>query len=241
MTRDEAKIILQACRPESGDEADPFFAEALALARQDAQLGEWWAAQQQFDLRVAARLDEVPIPPHLREAILATPKIVPFPVARLWSYGILAAAAALVLGLLVARELTPAPMDRATFTASVMPYIQDHPALDLTASQQAQIVAWLKDHHSPTGPLPPPMTSMPTVGCEQLAVHGHKVSLICFQVADGQFVHLFVVPHEALRDPPGPAPEYAQSGDWSTAAWTTDGISFVMATRAGPDTLKAML
>ena len=39
MNRDEAKLILQSYRPGGQDAGDPYFAAALALAKQDAGIG----------------------------------------------------------------------------------------------------------------------------------------------------------------------------------------------------------
>ena len=51
MNRDEAMFILSAYRPGGADAHDAQFAEALDLAKQDAELAAWFAVQQDRDRR----------------------------------------------------------------------------------------------------------------------------------------------------------------------------------------------
>ena len=89
---------------------------------------------------------------------------------------------------------------------------------------------------------PGKMNSIPTVGCQKFTVHGHNVSLICFALADNKIVHLFVVDRSALKDaPPVNVPQFARHDDWSTASWSDNTHSYMMATQAGADTLKQLL
>ncbi|MEJ6635341.1 MAG: hypothetical protein QNK83_02600 [Akkermansiaceae bacterium] len=69
MDKERAKFILQSFRPDGADAGDPDFAEALALATKDRELGEWLAKERTRDAAFAAALGELPIPEDLREAI----------------------------------------------------------------------------------------------------------------------------------------------------------------------------
>jgi hypothetical protein len=71
MDSKEAKFILQSFRPDGADATDPAFAEALALATEDRELGAWLAQERATDAAFAAALNEVEIPDDLREHILA--------------------------------------------------------------------------------------------------------------------------------------------------------------------------
>jgi hypothetical protein len=70
MDKEQARFILRSFRPDGADSSDPGFAEALALAVQDRELGEWLAAQRAFDADFARVLGTAPIPEMLREDIL---------------------------------------------------------------------------------------------------------------------------------------------------------------------------
>jgi hypothetical protein len=246
MDKAEAKHLLEACRPNGRDLSDPAFAEALALAGSDPELKAWWQARQNFDRKVSAKLEEVPMPAHLRATILAGGKIVPMRPRYLLPYWLAAAALFAVLAVLGSNVLfSPKPtglMASDEYTAAILPYLgHDNPALAMTSPDQQKVLEWLKDHHTPTGSVPANMAALPTVGCQTLAVHGHSVSLICFAAGGNGIVHLFIVERQALSDPPGPSPEFKRSGDWSTASWSDGDRSYVLASRAGPDTLKRLL
>jgi hypothetical protein len=86
------------------------------------------------------------------------------------------------------------------------------------------------------------MSTLPSVGCQKFVVQGHNVSLICFVMAGGKLVHLFVVDQQALADPPANnAPEFKQVQGWSTAAWSDGRMSYLLATQADPDALRQLL
>ena len=69
MDKERAKFILQSFRPDGADAGDPNFAEALALATEDRELGEWLSKERARDAAFAAALGELTIPEDLREAI----------------------------------------------------------------------------------------------------------------------------------------------------------------------------
>jgi hypothetical protein len=247
MDRQEAKVVLQALRPDDLSTAQPSVIEALVYVESDPELKAWWEAQQAFDLKVAAKLAKVPLPVDLRANIVAVRKIEPFtpqpqPRLSLWL-----AAAAVVAILCVAgtfmRVSATGPLAQTEYAATVLPLLNhDAPSLEMTSPDHDKIVAWLKQRNAPTGTLPTAMTSLPTIGCEKFAVHGHTVSLICFALANGGIAHLFIVDQQALSDPPvSKAPEFNQVEGWSTAAWSDGRMSYMLATQAGVDALKQLL
>jgi hypothetical protein len=245
MDKQEAKVVLQALRPNDLHTDRPAVIEALVLVENDPELKAWWEAQQSFDRKVAAKLVEVPLPADLRATIMAGRKIKPFtPQPRL---AIWIAAAAMVALLCVAgtsmQISATGPLAQTEYSATVLPLLNhDAPALAMTSPDHDKIAAWLKERNAPMGTLPAGMTALPTVGCQKFAVHGHTVSLICFALAGGGLAHLFIVDQEALSDPPGNnAPEFNQVQGWSTAAWSDGRMSYLLATQAGPDALKQLL
>ncbi len=109
------------------------------------------------------------------------------------------------------------------------------------AHDHAEVNAWLQQRHAPTGSIPAPMATLPTLGCQQLTLHGHAVSFICFSLPGGDVAHLFIVDKRDLSDPPDSSPAYHQSGSWSMAAWSDTTKSYLLVTQAGPETLRHLL
>ena len=75
MNREQAKLLLSACRPNGADADDPRLAEAFARLEHDAELQAWFAAEQAADKIIAAKLKAAPLPEDLlaqiREGTLA--------------------------------------------------------------------------------------------------------------------------------------------------------------------------
>lgn len=70
MDKEQARFILQSFRPDGADAKDPDFAEALAVAAEDRELGRWLADERAQDGDFATALSEVELPDGLREHIL---------------------------------------------------------------------------------------------------------------------------------------------------------------------------
>ncbi len=70
MDKEQARFILRSFRPDGSDGSDPEFAEALKLAHEDIELGQWLANERTFDAAFAAALAGVTLPPALGNTIL---------------------------------------------------------------------------------------------------------------------------------------------------------------------------
>ncbi len=70
MDREKAKFVLQSFRPDGADSQDIEFAEALQIATEDRELGEWLVRERAFDAEFAEALARVDLPEGLRENIL---------------------------------------------------------------------------------------------------------------------------------------------------------------------------
>ena len=70
MDKEQARFILRSYRPDGSDGADPEFAEALKLAHEDVELGQWLANERSFDAAFASALAEVKLPVALCKNIL---------------------------------------------------------------------------------------------------------------------------------------------------------------------------
>ena len=71
MDKHQAHFILRSFRPDGADAGDPDFAEALKLAVENRELGEWLADERAFDAEFAVALGAVDLPGQLREDIFA--------------------------------------------------------------------------------------------------------------------------------------------------------------------------
>jgi hypothetical protein len=70
MDKEQARFILHSFRPDGADVESPDFAEALAMAARDRELGEWLAAERALDAAFATALTSIGLPQCLRDDIL---------------------------------------------------------------------------------------------------------------------------------------------------------------------------
>lgn len=246
MDKREAKLVLQALRPQDIQAPQPAFTDALELAKSNPELKAWWEAQQAFDRKVAAKLRQIPVPEDLRATISAGRKIERFRPQPLFSPAWLAVAAcvAALCAIGTAQWIyNYGPQPRDEYTSQVIKFLSDDgPSLGMASTDQHQVMAWLKARHAPVGSVPEKMNSLPTAGCQEFHVHGHAVSLICFMTPTGAVAHLFMVRKNALKDPPPEgSPDMGQMDGWTTASWSDGHMTYVLATQAGPDVLRQLL
>jgi len=71
MDKEQARFVLRSFRPDGADVNDADFAEALALAMENRELGEWLAKERAFDAAFAEALGSIDLPENLREDIIA--------------------------------------------------------------------------------------------------------------------------------------------------------------------------
>ena len=70
MNRDEIKTILLLYRPGTSDAADPQIAQALALAKRDAELGHWLDGQCAWQMGVRVQFRHIAVPAVLKEQLV---------------------------------------------------------------------------------------------------------------------------------------------------------------------------
>ena len=255
MDKREAMLILQACRPDGQDTDRAAFAEALAMTERDPALKSWWEAQQTFDRQIAAKLALLPVPGNLHATIVAGRKVEQLsrgPWIPVW----LAAAAVVALLAVVGISLrhqpatavasttptaSPSTLSYADYSSSVMDYVNGDPSLAFMTKDPAKISGWLEHQNAPMPHLVTATQNASPLGCQEIRVHGQPVSLVCYQVAGGGVVHMFVVDYRALQNPPGASPVMEKHGDWSTASWSAGGKTYLIASLDGADALKKLL
>jgi anti-sigma factor RsiW len=258
MNRDEARLILQSCRSGGQDAADPQFAAALALAKQDAELGAWFAQQQKYDAQISRGLKSLSAPADLRAKILSQgnpqrQKIVELPKPAWWrnlfafnspvSWAI-AAAIAVLLSLAVFWRQPESKAHFADYLAQmVSAAVNDTNHVDVLNSDMKQVVAWLGDHHGENKfVLPTALNNGGLMGCRVLDWRGQKVSMLCYGLKDSGHVDLFVAEAKVFPDaPPVDQPQFASSDGMPTVSWSHDGKVYLMVGHnAGMDLEKVL-
>ncbi len=245
MNREEAQFILQAYRPNSEDAHDPQFAAALALARQDPVLAQWFAAEQAMDAAFAAKLRSHPLPADLKAQLLLARTTA---TRRLWwrQPAWLAVAAAIVVLLGVAgRQLRTAggEVKLAEFQGAMaevaLGRTQHVDAFGLDAPALKQ---WLTEHRGhPDFVLPPKLAEHGVMGCKVVEWQHRNVTLLCLKF-DGGHVDVFVANAADLPNfQLGETPQFAAAGALTTASWQRDGKIYHLAGNFAADRLKQLL
>jgi hypothetical protein len=223
MDEQEARLILQAYRPGTPDESDPYFSEALQTVRGNPALGRWFAEEQAFDRAMAAQLAAIPAPFGLKTRILAQGGRPAGSARKRWVFG-LAAALALVLLLAQAVNFWRTPKSVASqpldYAREMTSFIELSPPLAMESSDLGTIEKWLGQKDPLPVQVPARMAALEPIGCRMLSFRGYDVTLICFQREGNRIAHLFAVPRAALPSvQPGEKPIFANEQGWMTATW----------------------
>ena len=230
MNNQEAKLILQAYRPNGQDASDPFFAEALAQVRQDPELQKWFAEETAFNARLQARLEAaVPIPAGLKSDLLALRKTVPltpwwFQPMKLAAVGLILAALGTIL------LLIPQRSQLASFRDTMAQHslqLQEHVVFQ--SHDLAKIEQWLQGNGAKTDFNVPAMlqAGLPH-GCRIIDWNGQKATMICFYVGSDHF-DLFVMDRAGLPNfPQNGVPQYASADGLMTAMWAGGGKIYLL-------------
>lgn len=72
MDKEQAKFVLRSFRPDGSDVNDKDFSDALSLAMEDRELGEWLAEERAFDAAFGDALMSVTLPESLKNDILGS-------------------------------------------------------------------------------------------------------------------------------------------------------------------------
>jgi len=249
MDSEQARLILGAYRPGRDDAGDALFAEALAQMERDPALAEWFSDQNAADESMRSAMRSIQPPAHLREAILSSAKITPFPTARFsWSRPAwLAVAAAVVIGLGAGFFFSSGQGGKLPLAAldAEIPRLTDahKHAVESGAGDLDKIRAWLAANGGAADfAVPGGLKSRGGVACEIASVRGQKVSILCFGLGGGRTAHLYVVDRSQLSDPPPVGtPEIRQQGAYATASWSDGGHSYILAQRGDADSLRGLL
>ena len=232
--KEQARLLLSAYRPGGSDANDPAFAEALALAQRDPQLRAWLEDSQHFDRAISERLRSLDVPPDLRATILAGVQLSRRPrwwqSRRLWSI-----AAAFLITVIGTWLWWFRPAELAGWQIDSLAAIEavEHgdARLDVENPDPALLFEWLRTRGAPhPATVPPKLAGRKTFGCKAIDAHGRPVSVVCFQINDGEVAHLFTTPRNGLRlTPPAHHPVFKHHRNWNLASWSSGGRAHMLA------------
>ena len=234
MNNQEAKLILQAYRPNGQDASDPFFGEALEQSQRDPELQKWFAEEMALNSRLQTRLEgAIPIPPGLKSDLLALQKTVrPTP---WWFQPMKLAAAAVILVslgaifLLLPQKPTQLASFRETMAQSSA-QTQEHVVFE--SHDIAKIQQWLQSRNMGTNfDLPAALQAGTAQGCRVVDWNGHQATMICFMV-NGEHMDLFVMDRAGLPAfPDNGATQFASANGVMTAMWANGGKVYLLTGR----------
>jgi hypothetical protein len=216
------------------------------MVAQDAELREWFAAEQAADKLIAAKLKAAPLPPDLLEQVRAGTRARIMGKPRRPALTLAMAAGFALLGLLAAlwfnRPPTAPAGSFAAYRADMAQFLRTFPKLDIATDRLPEVREWLSQQ-LPLGQanLPKALERFPSIGCRTVEWQGKKLALVCFMV-EGQVVHLFVMPRRAFPDATlNPTPTFAKVGPQSTASWSSGDNLFLVVTQADEALLRKVL
>ena len=235
MNISEAKAVLLLYRPGA---SDPQMVEALALARQDPELGRWFEQHRAFQQAMRAGFQQIEVPAHLKTSLLmqhpAQPTLAPL--QAWWRSPVWLSAAAAVVFLLglAGIWLKPRPADRfANFQSRMVSEAQREYRMDLVTNDMRQIRQFMARRGAPADyDLARGLEHLQLTGGGRLTWRSTPVTMGCFDRGDKQMLFLFVLKRSALKDPPPETPQLAKVNQLVTASWSRGDNIYVL---AGPE------
>jgi len=239
MDSQEARKILALFRPGSADEKDPWFQQARQLAQTDPELGQWFSSHCESYLSLRQKLQAIPVPPGLKEQILSERKIQRTLFQKYWPRLLAAAALAAMLAVL-AYDILPfhAADHFAAYRKRMTESALRSYSMDLMTSDPGRIREFLKQKDAPADySLPSALEKAEAVGCVVSHWQGSPVSMICFKSGrplppgEQSDLWLFVIDRQAASNSPAPSsPVFARVNKATTASWSDDNKSYLLAT-----------
>lgn len=250
MNRDEAKNILMLYRPGSADESNSQVAEALALAKTDADLAHWLEEHLMRQQALRAKFQEMTIPEGLKEQIISEQRAAER--RSHWQRNALVAAVAVVGLLILAALWFPSrPVDDtfAIYRSRMISGALRGYSMDLITNNASVIRNYLAQKNAPADyVLPIPLQQTEVAGCAVQSWQGAKVSMICFRTGKplppGQQsdLWLFVVDQASVKEAPETTlAQLAPVNRLITAVWTQGGKLYLLGTSGDERVIRQYL
>lgn len=235
MNRDEAKLMLAGFRANGADASDPDMAEAVAFARNDTELGDWFERERAFDRAVADQLERLHAPLDVKREILAGRRVAGWGVKRRFQWMPLAAAAAIALafigGLFLGQSGRSVDASYlAEFRQEMVELIPKGVALDVQSADLDDLIGHVALQSAPRPEVFPEILHGQTpMGCKVIDWKGKKVALFCFKKGEGDIVHLFVAQLGANSPLAANERVIARARNFPTISWTEGGRHYLLA------------
>jgi hypothetical protein len=242
MNRDEAKLILSACRPEGGGAVEPPVREALELARNDPALAEWLRREQRFDLAISQALHSVPVPAGLKPAILAGAKVL----EQLVWWQLVNWRRVAVCGLTL---LVGAGFFWFSFTRTQGLVGGAKAAVEMAEARSAGLAVkdgglesvrkFLSRCGAPADfEVPRHMRKLQVMGCTLVALQDQTAAVVRFRIAGNAQLTLLVVDRVLDEDLlESGRVRTVEQGGWGLALWTDGKKTYVLAGKVPPESL----
>ncbi len=246
MNSQQAREILNACRPGGIDQTDPQIRAAMEQMERDPELARWFAGQHSFDRTMAGTLQSIDVPLDLRQAILAarrkananrSPAWWWRPAWSSWQLRAGAAAAIVFMAAVItgAFSNTRTPTRFADFRKELIQESWNQNHLAYRSANIYHVRQWLATNDGPTAfSLPPEFRNRQLQGCNLVDVGGQPVAVLCF-AQGSRHLHLYVAEGVQFADlPKKGTPEFARCGQWKTASWQDGKRTFVLSGMSAP-------
>jgi hypothetical protein len=258
VNRDEAKIILQLYRPNTADADNPQIAEALALAKSDAELARWLEEHCARQNMLREKFRQIAAPAGLKEQIISEQAAFSKGNSPRQKIVLIAAVTAIVASLAVIVSLyLPHGGNGNQTNSNTLSNYQNQMAyvatsgygMNFPTNDLSQIRAYLAQNAASSDyTLPAPLEKTATTGCAIEDWQGKKVSMICFRTGKslppGQQgdLWLFVVDRVSVKGAPDTAsPQFSKVNQLITATWTQGGKLYLLATKGDEQVLRKFL
>jgi len=246
MNEQEAKLILQAYRPDGSDAADPRFAEALAFAQSHPQLRAWFEQEYALDGALSAKLDSIQPPAGLRDSIIAA-GLASRPRQHWWKAPVwlaAAAAVALLLSFTVRSQFSnaggPSAQAFAAFALDDLAHHHDqhqgHPdtILDVQANLAASTTAL-------PGHLKLDLKDLEQKHCRTARFAGRDVFEICFK-REGHWYHLYATRLDGFAPGAADAKSLVITKErFAATAWKDSNQIYALVASSDRDVLQRLL
>jgi len=231
MTLAEARKILMLYRPGTSDADDPEMVEALRLARENGELRAWFEQHRACQTVMRRKLREMDVPVELRDRLLAAGKTIRPTFRRRRASWLAAAAAVAVLLAVAALMMRPrVPDGFADYRSRMVRTVLREYRMDIATNDMSEVRRFLAAQGAPSDyVVPAGLAGLKLTGAGALRWRSNPVAMVCFDRGTNEMVFLFVMDRTAVRDSPPAIPQVARVNKLTTASWTRDGRTYVLA------------